>query len=351
MANARRRPQHALGIDRPADDRRAARQVAGGCASAATTASIAGDRRRRASPARRVREVRGEMGGERALAASPLAIDDGDDGHDRPDRANTPANRPGQNVTAGPERGKGKVVFSIEAGNGRRESAEKSRHRPLRPSAVRHERARRSLRRRGRACAAAPGAGSAGLPRLPRPRMGLPGRRRPAPVREALPRGLPGRPQLADDPQQARGVPRARSPNFDAERVARFGARDVERLLGDAGIVRHRGKIESTINNAQRVLELREEFGSLAAYAWRFEPEPARGRSASRWRRAARARPFRRGDGAVEGPEAARLDASSARPRSTPSCRRWGWSTTTSTAASSALPPRRPDRARGAGAA
>ena len=46
------------------------------------------------------------------------------------------------------------------------------------------------------------------------------------------------------------------------------------RLLGDAGIVRHRGKIESTINNARRVLALREEFGSLAAYAWRFEPAP-----------------------------------------------------------------------------
>ena len=60
---------------------------------------------------------------------------------------------------------------------------------------------------------------------------------------------------------------------FDAERVARFGARDVTRLLADAGIVRHRGKIESTINNAQRMLELRDEFGSLSAYAWRFEPE------------------------------------------------------------------------------
>ena len=59
---------------------------------------------------------------------------------------------------------------------------------------------------------------------------------------------------------------------FDAARVARFGARDVERLLGDAGIVRHRGKIESTINNANRLVELRAEFGSLSAYAWRFEP-------------------------------------------------------------------------------
>jgi DNA-3-methyladenine glycosylase I len=63
--------------------------------------------------------------------------------------------------------------------------------------------------------------------------------------------------------------------NFEAEAVARFGEADVARLLADAGIVRHRGKIESTINNAKRVLELREEFGSLAAYAWRFEPSPS----------------------------------------------------------------------------
>jgi DNA-3-methyladenine glycosylase I len=62
--------------------------------------------------------------------------------------------------------------------------------------------------------------------------------------------------------------------NFDAARVARFGERDVVRLLADAGIVRHRGKIESTINNAARLLELRREFGSLSAYAWRFEPAP-----------------------------------------------------------------------------
>ncbi len=62
---------------------------------------------------------------------------------------------------------------------------------------------------------------------------------------------------------------------FDAVRVARFRAREVERLLGDAGIVRHRGKIESTINNARRLLELRAEFGSLAAYAWRYEPLPS----------------------------------------------------------------------------
>jgi DNA-3-methyladenine glycosylase I len=65
---------------------------------------------------------------------------------------------------------------------------------------------------------------------------------------------------------------RAGFANFDAERVARFDASDVTRLLADAGIVRHRGKIESTINNARRVIELRREFGSLAAYAWGFEP-------------------------------------------------------------------------------
>ena len=62
---------------------------------------------------------------------------------------------------------------------------------------------------------------------------------------------------------------------FDAERIVRFDDADVVRLLADAGIVRHRGKIESTINNAVRVIELRREFGSLAAYAWRFEADPA----------------------------------------------------------------------------
>lgn len=61
---------------------------------------------------------------------------------------------------------------------------------------------------------------------------------------------------------------------FDFRKVARFGDKDVERLLGDAGIVRHRGKIESTINNARRAIELVAEEGSLAAFVWRFEPAP-----------------------------------------------------------------------------
>jgi DNA-3-methyladenine glycosylase I len=63
--------------------------------------------------------------------------------------------------------------------------------------------------------------------------------------------------------------------DFDPAAVARLGARDVQRLLKDAGIVRHRGKIESTINNAKRALELIDEQGSLAAYFWSWEPPPA----------------------------------------------------------------------------
>jgi len=59
---------------------------------------------------------------------------------------------------------------------------------------------------------------------------------------------------------------------FDPVIVAAFTEADVERLLGDAGIVRHRGKIEATINNAERALEMIDEFGSIAAYFWAFEP-------------------------------------------------------------------------------
>jgi DNA-3-methyladenine glycosylase I len=65
---------------------------------------------------------------------------------------------------------------------------------------------------------------------------------------------------------------RAAFAGFEIDRVARFGARDVTRLLKDAGIVRHRGKIESTIDNAKRAQELVAEAGSLAAYFWRWEP-------------------------------------------------------------------------------
>ncbi len=63
---------------------------------------------------------------------------------------------------------------------------------------------------------------------------------------------------------------------FDFTVLAHWGAREVERLLGDAGIVRHRGKIESTLGNARRACELAAEHGSLAAFFWRFAPDPGR---------------------------------------------------------------------------
>jgi DNA-3-methyladenine glycosylase I len=61
---------------------------------------------------------------------------------------------------------------------------------------------------------------------------------------------------------------------FDPAAVARFGAQEMARLLADPGIVRNRAKIEATINNARRYTELAAEFGSLAAYVWRYEPDP-----------------------------------------------------------------------------
>jgi DNA-3-methyladenine glycosylase I len=69
--------------------------------------------------------------------------------------------------------------------------------------------------------------------------------------------------------------------NFDIAKVARFGPRDVERLLADAGIVRNRAKIESTIGNARCVIEAQREFGSFDAYVWQFvDGRPLR----NRWR-------------------------------------------------------------------
>jgi len=60
--------------------------------------------------------------------------------------------------------------------------------------------------------------------------------------------------------------------DFDFHRISRFDHRDVTRLLRNEGIVRHRGKIEATLNNAHRVLEVVHEFGSLGAYIWQWEP-------------------------------------------------------------------------------
>lgn len=67
---------------------------------------------------------------------------------------------------------------------------------------------------------------------------------------------------------------RAAFADFDFYQVARFSdEKDVARLLDDPGIVRHRGKIEATINNARRAIDVVEEFGSLAAYLWSWEPD------------------------------------------------------------------------------
>jgi DNA-3-methyladenine glycosylase I len=72
--------------------------------------------------------------------------------------------------------------------------------------------------------------------------------------------------------------------SFDFESVARFRTRDVNRLLKDAGIVRHRGKIESTINNARQARSLEKETGSLAAFFWGFEPEASHRPRRMTWR-------------------------------------------------------------------
>jgi len=68
---------------------------------------------------------------------------------------------------------------------------------------------------------------------------------------------------------------RAAFDNFEFEKMARYTEKDVARLLQDAGIVRHRGKIEAAINNAKRMQELVKTEGSLASYVWRFEPTAA----------------------------------------------------------------------------
>lgn len=60
--------------------------------------------------------------------------------------------------------------------------------------------------------------------------------------------------------------------NFDIDKIARFGPKDVERLLSDAGIVRHRGKIEAVIENARAAQTLAKQEGSLSAFVWRYEP-------------------------------------------------------------------------------
>ena len=66
---------------------------------------------------------------------------------------------------------------------------------------------------------------------------------------------------------------RAAFDDFDVESLARFDTNKIEQLMGDSGIVRNRAKIEATVNNARRCIELGDEFSSLATYVWRFEPD------------------------------------------------------------------------------
>ncbi len=70
--------------------------------------------------------------------------------------------------------------------------------------------------------------------------------------------------------------------DFDPERIAAFDDRDVERLVQDTRIIRHRGKIEATVNNARRLLELQDTVGSLDEHVWSFAPDPAPPRPATR---------------------------------------------------------------------
>ena len=95
---------------------------------------------------------------------------------------------------------------------------------------------------------------------------------------------------------------RAAFHDFDFDRIARFTARDVERLLKDEGIVRHRGKIEAVINNARRARELVKREGSLAAFIWRYEPD------AKQLAKPQTASTSRGIDRAVEGPQEAGLE-------------------------------------------
>ena len=110
---------------------------------------------------------------------------------------------------------------------------------------------------------------------------------------------------------------RAAFHDFDIDKIARFTNRDLERLLKDRGIVRHRGKIEAVINNARRAQELVTREGSLAAFIWRYEPDVERLQNRRprppplhRWR-------YRRTSKSKAG-------NSSDRPRYMPSCRPWG---------------------------
>ena len=183
---------------------------------------------------------------------------------------------------------------------------------------------RRGGPRRGRRRPLLVGRFGARVPRLPRHRVGLPGRRRRAAVREAQPRGVPGRPVVADDPAQAGGVPEAFA-DFDFEQVAEFGEGDVARLLATRDRPPPR---QDRGGHQQRAARARAGRAGGLAGALHVELRAA-GREPAH--RAALAEPPATDESrALPASSSGGAGGSSARRRSTRSCRRWVWSTTTS---------------------
>ena len=109
-----------------------------------------------------------------------------------------------------------------------------------------------------------------GVQRLPRRGVGPAGPRRARPARAAVPGGLPVRALLADDPAQARELPRARSPASIPRRSRASASATSSGCSRDAGIVRHRGKIEAAIANARATLALREAGTPLQELVWEY---------------------------------------------------------------------------------
>ena len=110
--------------------------------------------------------------------------------------------------------------------------------------------------------------------RLPRRGVGATRRRRARSLRAALARGVPVRTLVADHPAQARGLSARRSQASTRMRSRAFGETDVERLLGEAAIVRNRAKIEATIANARAIVDLRGGEQPFAELVWSFAPPP-----------------------------------------------------------------------------
>ena len=159
------------------------------------------------------------------------------------------------------------------------------------------------------------------LHRLPRRGVGPAGTRRAQRLRAALPRGLPVRAVLADDPAQARGASGARSP-ASTPRWSPSSRRTTSSGCSlDDSIVRHRGKIEATITNARATLALREAGPPAARAALDARAAPSGRR---RGHTPTGSRPTPQSEELAQGAPPVRLSASSDRPPCMPRCRRAG---------------------------